>query len=91
MVALKTEPLTDNLSIGQLAKYDSKANMLDTFRMIGVGVTKSWDKSSLATCMDMVFGQSPRKRGDGSCFRATDGSRITVNGSRLMVLSKESD
>ena len=25
------------------------------------------------------------KRGTGSCFRATDGSRITVNGSRLMV------
>ena len=59
MVALKTEPLTDNLSIGQLAKYDSKANMLDTFRLIGVGVTKSWDKSSLASCMDMVFEQTP--------------------------------
>ena len=48
-----------NLSIGQLAKYDSKANMLDTFRLIGVGVTKSWDKSSLASCMDMVFEQTP--------------------------------
>ncbi len=31
------------------------------------------------------------RNGGSTCFRATDGSRITVNGSRLMVLSKESD
>lgn len=59
MVALKTEPLTDNLSIGQLAQYDSKANMLETFQLIGVRVAKSWDKSALATGMDTVFEQSP--------------------------------
>lgn len=59
MVTLKTEPLTDNLSIGQLAQYDSKANMLDTFRLIGVGVAKSWDKASLANGMDIVFEQTP--------------------------------
>ena len=59
MVALKTEPLVDNLSIGQLAQYDSKANMLETFQLIGVGVAKSWDKTSLAIGMDTVFEQSP--------------------------------
>ena len=59
MVTLKTEPLVDNLSIGQLAQYDSKANMLDTFRLIGVGVAKSWDKASLSIGMDTVFEQSP--------------------------------
>ena len=59
MTTLRNEPLFDNLSIGELAKYDSKANMLETLRLIGVGVTKSWDKTTLAICMEMVFEQSP--------------------------------
>lgn len=58
MTILRYEPLSDNLSIGELAKYDSKANMLETFRLIGVGVAKSWDKSALATGMDIVFEQN---------------------------------
>ena len=59
MTTLRYEPLSDNLSLGELAKYDSKANMLETFRLIGVGVAKSWDKTALATGMDIVFEQSP--------------------------------
>lgn len=59
MTTLRNEPLSDDLSIGELAKYDSKANMLETFRLIGVGVAKSWDKTDLATGMDMVFDQTP--------------------------------
>lgn len=59
MTILKYEPLSDNLSIGELAKFDSKANIIETFRLIGVGVAKSWDKTSLATCLDLVFDQSP--------------------------------
>ena len=59
MTTLRYEPLSDNLSIGELAKYDSKANMLETFQLIGVGVAKSWDKTALATGMDIAFDQSP--------------------------------
>ena len=59
MTILKYEPLSDNLSIGELAKYDSKVNMLETFRLIGVGVAKSWDKTALAAGMDIVFEQTP--------------------------------
>lgn len=59
MTILREEPLRDDLSIGELAKFDSKANMLETFRLIGVGVAKSWDKTGLAAGMDMVFSQSP--------------------------------
>ena len=59
MTILKYEPLSDNLSIGELAKYDSKVNILETFRLIGVGVAKSWDKTSLARTLDSVFDQSP--------------------------------
>ena len=59
MTILKYEPLLDDLSIGELAKYDSKANMLETFRLIGVGVAKNWDKASLAAGLDIVFEQNP--------------------------------
>ena len=59
MVTLKKAPLSDNLSIGEQAKYDSKANMLETFRLIGVSVAKSWDKTALAIGLDMVFEQEP--------------------------------
>lgn len=59
MTIFKYEPFSDNLSIGELAKYDCKANMLETFRLIGVGVAKSWDKASLASGLDIVFEQSP--------------------------------
>ena len=59
MVVLRNEPLSDDLTIGELTKYDSKANMLETFRLIGVGVAKSWDKSSLAAAMDVVFSKTP--------------------------------
>ncbi len=59
MVVLRNEPLSENLSIGELAKYDSKANMLLTFQLIGVSVAKSWDKTSLAMGMDVVFDQNP--------------------------------
>lgn len=59
MVTITHEPLKSNLSIGTLAKYDTKANMLDTFQLIGVDVPKSWDKSSLSRGLDMVFSQTP--------------------------------
>ena len=59
MVILTNEPLSFDFSIGELSKHDSKANMLETFQLIGVGVAKSWDKTSLATVMDDVFEHSP--------------------------------
>ncbi len=59
MVVLRNEPLSENLSIGELAKYDSKANMLLTFQLLDVSVAKSWDKTSLAMGMDVVFEQNP--------------------------------
>jgi len=59
MVIFTNEPLSFDLSIGELSKHDSKANMLETFQLIGVGVAKSWDKTSLATVMDDVFEHSP--------------------------------
>ncbi len=59
MVILRNQPLSQNLSIGELAKYDSKANMLRTFQLIGVKVAKSLDKTTLARAMDVVFEQEP--------------------------------
>jgi len=59
MTILRKEPLMEDLSIGELAKYDNKSNMLETFRLIGVGVAKSWDKAGLAAGMEIVFSHSP--------------------------------
>ena len=33
--------------------------MLETFRLIGVNPIKSWDKTALATVINMVFEQNP--------------------------------
>ncbi len=55
MVIIRKQPLTENLSIGELAKIDSKTNMLETFQIIGVSVAKSWDKTTLANGMNEVF------------------------------------
>ncbi len=33
MVVLRNEPLSNDYSIGELAKYDSKANMLLAFQL----------------------------------------------------------
>ena len=59
MVTITHEPLKSNLSIGTLAKYDTKANMLDTIQLIGVDVPKSWDKTALSRGLDMIFSQPP--------------------------------
>ena len=53
------EPLLDNLSIKEMAMYDSKTNILETFRIINIKVSKSYTKAQLSDVLEYVFTNEP--------------------------------
>ena len=59
MTVTYREPLIDNLSIKEMAMYDSKANILETFRLINVKVSKSCTKAQLSETLEYIFSNEP--------------------------------
>ena len=59
MTVTYREPLVDNLSIKEMAMYDSKANILETFRLINAKVSKSYTKAQLADALEYIFTHEP--------------------------------
>ena len=53
------EPLTDNLSIKEMAMYDNKENILQSFRLINVKINKNYKKAELADGLEHIFTHEP--------------------------------
>ena len=53
------EPLTDNLSIKEMAMYDNKENILQSFRLINVKINKNHKKAELADGLEHIFTHEP--------------------------------
>ena len=59
MTVTYKEPLKDNLSIKEMAMYDSKENILQSFRLINVKVNKNYKKAELADVLEHIFTHEP--------------------------------
>jgi hypothetical protein len=59
MTVTYKEPLADNLSIKEMAMYDSKENILQSFRLINVKVNKNYKKAELADVLEHIFTHEP--------------------------------
>ena len=59
MTVTYNEPLLDDLSIKEMAMYDSKANILDTFHLLNVKVSKNYTKAQLAVILEHLFSNEP--------------------------------
>ena len=53
------EHLTDNLSIKEMAMYDNKENILQSFRLINVKINKNYKKAELADGLEHIFTHEP--------------------------------
>lgn len=59
MTVTYKEPLKDNLSIKEMAMYDSKENILQSFRLINVKINKNYKKAELADGLEHIFTHEP--------------------------------
>src|SRR5574344_461400 len=57
MITLYSEPLINDISIQQIGEMDTKANLLETFELLNVGIRKSLRKSELASILKLFFEQ----------------------------------
>lgn len=59
MTITTKEPLADNLSVKEMAMYDSKENILQSFRLINVRINKNYKKAELADGLEHIFTHEP--------------------------------
>lgn len=59
MTITTKEPLADNLSVKEMAMYDSKVNILQSFRLINVRINKNYKKAELADGLEHIFTHEP--------------------------------
>lgn len=54
-MTLKIEPLEDDMTIKEMAMWDTKANILEGYRLMGCEISKSYTKDVLTTILEDVF------------------------------------
>ena len=59
MTITTKEPLADNLSVKEMAMYDSKENILQSVRLINVRINKNYKKAELADGLEHIFTHEP--------------------------------
>lgn len=59
MIILRSEPLTNDYSVREIAEFDTKAAILASFEILHLGVAKSYRKGELAWLLDRVFNEDP--------------------------------
>lgn len=59
MTTLKFEPLPDDISMKDLAMFDSKANILESFKLVNCRISKNYKKEELASALEHFFMQFP--------------------------------
>ena len=58
MIVLRSEPLTNDYSVREIAEFDTKAAILESFAILHLGVAKSYRKGELAWLLDHMFRES---------------------------------
>ena len=59
MIVLRSEPLTNDYSVREIAEFDTKAAILESFEILHLGVAKRYRKGELAWLLDHIFNESP--------------------------------
>ena len=59
MIVLRSEPLTNDYSVREIAEFDTKAAILESFAILHLGVAKSYRKGELAWLLDHMFNENP--------------------------------
>lgn len=59
MTTLKFEPLPDDISMKDLAMFDSKANILESFKLMNFRINRNYKKEELASVLEQFFMQFP--------------------------------
>ena len=59
MIVLRSEPLTHDYSIKEIAEFDTKAAILESFDLLNLGVSKSYRKAELAFLLERIFTDNP--------------------------------
>lgn len=59
MTILLEDRLTEDICIREMAMYDTKANILESFEIIGVKVPKSYKKDVLVDILQDIFDRDP--------------------------------
>jgi hypothetical protein len=59
MIILRSEPLTNDYSVREIAEFDTKAAILKSFEILHRGVAKSYRKGELAWLLDHLFNENP--------------------------------
>lgn len=59
MITLREDKLTENISIRDMAMYDTKANIQESFEILGVKVSKNYKKDLLADVLQDIFNRDP--------------------------------
>jgi len=55
MLTLRQEPLDQDLTIKEMAMWDTKANILEGYRLMGCEISKSYTKDVLTTILEDLF------------------------------------
>lgn len=59
MIVLRSEPLTNDYSVREIAEFDTKAAILESFAILHLGVAKSYRKVELAWLLNHMFNENP--------------------------------
>jgi len=59
MILLREDKLTEDYSIKQIASFDTKAAILESFRILHVGIAKSYTKDILSSALEHIFHENP--------------------------------
>ncbi|MBR1388588.1 MAG: hypothetical protein IJ569_03085, partial [Prevotella sp.] len=59
MIILRSDELTQNYSIREIAEFDTKAAILKSFDILNLGISKSYRKSELSFVYEQIFNENP--------------------------------